>query len=222
VTGYGAASFSTSRRRTTPRRTSADYRLEPLASRADPSVPTSRNASSTTGRTQEHLPQVTIFELHVLGCSIFSSSKLAGSQCFQLGSHTRGHGHSTDPPEGGGGRGSRSIESPSRRYPDFADMFSKDKSQQTTEPRPTMIKLTLDERTNPPLRPYLLLRSGGTEALHKFIDENLDTGFIVRPFPGGSTGLLFFSSERTTAHFGSVSQFPRLNRISEGRYPAHQ
>ena len=63
-------------------------------------------------------------------------------------------------------------------YHDFADIFSKSKAGKLANHRPYDLKITLDEGTSPPFGPIYSLSQEELVALHKFIDENLATGFI--------------------------------------------
>jgi len=62
-------------------------------------------------------------------------------------------------------------------YHDFTDIFSKSKAGKLADHRPYDLKITLDEAL-PHLSAHLLLVQEELAALHKFIDENLATGFI--------------------------------------------
>ena len=57
-------------------------------------------------------------------------------------------------------------------------MFSKSKAGKLDDHRPYDLKITLDEGTVPPFGPIYSLSQEELAALHKFIDENLATGFI--------------------------------------------
>ena len=63
-------------------------------------------------------------------------------------------------------------------YHDFMDMFNKSKAGKLADHRPYDLKITLDEGTVPPSSPIYSLSQEELAALHKFIDENLATGFI--------------------------------------------
>jgi len=61
---------------------------------------------------------------------------------------------------------------------DFTNIFSKSKAGKLADHRPYDLKITLDEGTSPPFDPIYSLSQEELVALHKFIDENLATGFI--------------------------------------------
>src|SRR5882724_2017947 len=63
-------------------------------------------------------------------------------------------------------------------YHDFTDVFSKSKASKLADHRPYNLKITLDEGTSLPYGPIYSLSQEEPVALHKFIDENLATGFI--------------------------------------------
>ena len=63
-------------------------------------------------------------------------------------------------------------------YHDFADVFSKSKAGKLADHRPYDLKITLDKGTALPFSPIYSLSQEELVALHKFIDENLATGFI--------------------------------------------
>ena len=103
-------------------------------------------------------------------------------------------------------------------YHDFADMFSKSKAGKQTDHRPYDLKITLDEGTILPFGPIYSLSQEELAALHKFIDENLATGFI-RPSRSPCGALVLFIWKKD----GSLQlcvDFRGLNRISKkDRYP---
>ena len=63
-------------------------------------------------------------------------------------------------------------------YHDFTDMFSNSKASKLAGHQPYDLKITLDKGTAPPFGPIYSLSQEELAALHKFIDENLATGFI--------------------------------------------
>jgi len=63
-------------------------------------------------------------------------------------------------------------------YHDFTDVFSKPKAGKLADHRPYKLKITLDEGTALPYGPIYSFSQEELVALHKFIDENLATGFI--------------------------------------------
>ena len=64
------------------------------------------------------------------------------------------------------------------KYHNFTDVFSKSKAGKLADHRPYNLKITLDGGTVLPFGPIWSLSQEELVALHKFIDENLATGFI--------------------------------------------
>ena len=65
-----------------------------------------------------------------------------------------------------------------KEYHDFADIFSKSKAGVLANHCPYDLKITLENRASPPLRPIYSLSQEELLTLCKFIDENTATGFI--------------------------------------------
>jgi len=65
-----------------------------------------------------------------------------------------------------------------KEYHYFADVFSKTKAGKIAKHQPYDLKITLDEGIILPFGPIYSLSQEELAALHKFIDENLATGFI--------------------------------------------
>ena len=63
-------------------------------------------------------------------------------------------------------------------YDNFVDVFSKSKAGKLADHRLYDLKITLDEGTVPLFGPIYSLSQEELVTLHKFIDENLATGFI--------------------------------------------
>ena len=98
--------------------------------------------------------------------------KLEGTQCFQLRislPEVTGHSTSSAPVN---------LNALPEDYHNFADMFSKSKAGKLADHQPYDLKITLDKGTVPPWGPIYSLSQEEPVALHKFIDENLATGFI--------------------------------------------
>ena len=113
-------------------------------------------------------PQVTLINAAVY----LHACKLEGSQCFPLWiSLPEVTGCST-------ATSSVNLTSLPEEYHNFADVFSKSKAGKLAEHRPYNLKITLDKGTVPPFGPIYSLSQEELAALHKFIDENLATGFI--------------------------------------------
>jgi len=63
-------------------------------------------------------------------------------------------------------------------YHEFADIFSKTKAKNLLPYCPYDLKINLKEGTQPPVGPIYSLLASEQEALKKFIEENLNIGFI--------------------------------------------
>src|SRR6266481_2524453 len=102
------------------------------------------------------------------------ASKLKGSQCFQLRvSLPETSGRTTTLPDI-----PVDLSQLPEDYHDFADVFSKSKAGKLAGHRPYNLKITTDEGSTPPFSPIYSLSQEELAALHKFIGENLYTGFI--------------------------------------------
>jgi len=80
-------------------------------------------------------------------------------------------------------------------YHYFTDVFSKYKAGKLADHRPYDLKITLDKGTAPPFGPIYSLSQEELAALHKFIDENLATGFI-RPSQSPHGVLVLFIQKK--------------------------
>jgi len=70
------------------------------------------------------------------------------------------------------------LSNVSSEYHQFADIFSKTKAEILTPYHPYNLKINLEEGTQPPVGPIYSLLAFKQEALKKFIEKNLNTGFI--------------------------------------------
>src|SRR5882672_6058328 len=98
-------------------------------------------------------------------------------------------------------------------YNDFADVFSKSKAGKLADHRPYDFKITLDEGTAPPYGLIYSLSQEELVALHKFIDENLATGFIHPSHSPHGTPVLFIWKKDGSLRL--CVNFWGLNRISK-------
>ena len=153
-------------------------------------------------------PRVTLINASAYACTC----KLEGTQCFQLRislQEVTGHSTSSAPVD---------LNALPEDYHNFTDIFSKSKAGKLADHRHYDLKITLDEGTVLPFSPIYSLSQEELAALHKFIDENLATGFI-RPSrsPCGAPVLFIWKKD------GSLQlcvEFRGLNRISKkDRYP---
>jgi len=103
-------------------------------------------------------------------------------------------------------------------YHNFADVFSKSKAGKLAEHRPYDLKINLDEGTAPPFGPIYSLSQEELAALHKFIDENLATGFIHPSHSPHGAPVLFI--HKKDGSLWLCINFRGLNQISKkDRYP---
>jgi len=63
-------------------------------------------------------------------------------------------------------------------YHEFANIFSKTKAEVLAPHHPYDLKINLEEGAQPPVGPIYSLSASEQEALKKFIEENLNMGFI--------------------------------------------
>jgi len=63
-------------------------------------------------------------------------------------------------------------------YHEFADIFSKTIAETLPSHRSYDLKINLEEGAQPPVGPIYSLSASEQEALKKFIEENLNMGFI--------------------------------------------
>jgi len=64
------------------------------------------------------------------------------------------------------------------KYHKFTDIFSKTKAKVLIPHHPYDLKINLKEGAQPPVGPIYSLSASEQKALKKFIEENLNTGFI--------------------------------------------
>ena len=100
-----------------------------------------------------------------------------------------------------------------KEYHDFVDVFSKSKAGKLTEHQPYDLKITLDKGTVPPFSPIYSLSQEELAALHKFIDENLATGFIRPSWSPCGAPVLFIRKKDGLLRL--CVNFRGLNRISK-------
>ena len=103
-------------------------------------------------------------------------------------------------------------------YHDFADVFSKAKSDTLPEHHDYDLKINLEEGTSPPLGTMYSLSQVELQALRKFLDENLNSG-IIRPTRSPHGAPILFIKKKD----GSLRlcvDFRGLNKITiKDRYP---
>jgi len=103
-------------------------------------------------------------------------------------------------------------------YHDFTDIFSKSKAGKLADHRPYDLKITLDEGTSPPFGLIYSLSQEELAALHKFIDEDLATGFIRPSHSSHAAPVLFIRKKDGSLRL--CVDFRGLYRISwKDQYP---
>jgi len=70
------------------------------------------------------------------------------------------------------------LSNVSFKYYEFANIFSKTKAEVLTPYCPYNLKINLEKGAQPPVGPIYSLSASKQETLRKFIEENLNTGFI--------------------------------------------
>jgi len=128
------------------------------------SIPVSETSVSNSER-----PNVTI-----IGAAAFlHASKLLGSHNFELCLHS-----SDTQTNSSKLAGTPDLSNVPSEYHKFADIFSKTKAETFPPHCSYDLKINLDESAQPPVGPIYSLSVSEQEALKKFIEENLNTGFI--------------------------------------------
>src|SRR5882724_4588999 len=150
-------------------------------------------------------PRVTL-----INAAVYSrASKLEGSKCFKLRiSHPEVTGQSMTTTEK-----TIDMNNVPEEYHNFADVFRKYKAGKLAEHRPYDLKINLDKVTAPPFGPIYSLSQEELVALHKFIDENLATGFICPSHSPHGAPVLFIRKKDSSLRL--CVDFRGLNRISK-------
>src|SRR6266481_2783840 len=157
----------------------------------------------------ETTPQVTLIST----AAFRQESKLEGAQVFQveISPETMGHSVTTNPTP-------VNLDGVPEAYHDYADVFSKTKASILADHRPYDLKVTLEEGTALPLGPIYSLSQEELLALHKFIDENVATGFIRPSWSPHGAPVLFIRKKDGSLHL--CIDFQGINKISKkDRYP---
>ena len=98
-------------------------------------------------------------------------------------------------------------------YHKFANVFSKTKAEVLPPHYSYDLKINLEEGAQPPVGPIYSLSVSEQEALKKFIEENLNTGFIQLISSPHSTLVLFIKKKDGSLHL--CVDFRNLNHISK-------
>ena len=153
-----------------------EAKTSPLVEALPPSAPPESLLEAMNPEVSEPLPPVNNRKpprVTLINASAYARAcKLEGTQHFQLRISllkVTGHLTSSAPVD---------LNTLLEDYHDFMDVFSKSKAGKLAEHQPYNLKITLDEGTVPPFGPIYSLSQEELAALHKFIDENLATGFI--------------------------------------------
>ena len=93
------------------------------------------------------------------------------------------------------------LDSIPKEYHDFSEVFSKAKANVLADHQPYYLKITLDEGTTPLLGPIYSLSQNELKALHKFIDENIATGFIYPTCSPHGAPVLFIKRKMVPCGF---------------------
>jgi len=110
----------------------------------------------------------------IIGAAVFlCASKLPGSYNFELCLHSSDiQANSTKLAE------TPDLSNVSSEYHKFVDIFSKTKAETLPSHHPYDLKINLEEGAQPPVSPIYSLLASEQEALKKFIEKNLNMGFI--------------------------------------------
>src|SRR6266481_117535 len=150
-------------------------------------------------------PRVTLINAAAYACT----SKLKGSQCFQLRvSLPKTSGWVATLPDI-----PVDLSQFPKDYHDFADVFSKSKAGKLAGHQLYDLKITLDEGSTAPFGPIYSLSQEELVALHKFIDENLATGFICPSHSPCGAPVLFIQKKDDSLQL--CVDFQGLNQISK-------
>jgi len=101
-------------------------------------------------------------------------------------------------------------------YHKFANVFSKTKAKTLLSHCPYDLKINLEEGIQPPVGPIYSLSASEQEALKKFIEENLNMGFIQLTSSPHSALVLFIKKKDGSLHL--CIDFCSLNCIFKKDY----
>jgi len=150
----------------------------------------------------------------IIGAAAFlHTSKLPGSSNFELCLHSSDiQANSTKLAE------APDLSNVPSKYHEFADVFSKTKAEVLTSHRSYDLKINLEEGAQSSVGPIYSLLASEQEALKKFIEENLNTGFIRPTSSLYSVPVLFVKKKDGSLHL--CVNFRGLNCISKkDHYP---
>src|SRR3979490_1132433 len=90
------------------------------------------------------------------------------------------------------------LENIPKEYHDFADVFSKAKAETLGPHRPYDLKITLEDGTKMPHPPLYSLSTSELEALHTFLNEHLNMGFIRSSMSSHAAPILFICKKNSS------------------------
>ena len=135
-----------------------------LSSDSTVSIPASETSVSNSKR-----PNIAIIGATAFLCA----SKLPGSHNFKLCLHSSDiQANSTKLAE------TPDLSNVSFKYHEFANVFSKTKAEVLSSHHPYDLKINLEEGAQSSVGPIYFLSTSEQETLKKFIEENLNAGFI--------------------------------------------
>jgi len=145
----------------------------------------------------------------IIGAAAFLHiSKLLGSHNFELCLHSSDiQANSTKLAE------APDLSNVPSKYHEFADIFSKTKAEVLTPHYFYDLKINLKEGAQLPVGPIYSLSASEQEALKKFIEENLNTGFIRPTSSLHSVPVLFIKKKDGSLYL--CVNFYGLNCISK-------
>jgi len=183
-------------------RTSPPTSTSTAKEQSPPQTPASDPPESTSA------PHISL----VNAAAYIRACKLPGSQSFKIYASAFSDSRSASVPS------DVDLSNIPEEYHEFADVFSKSKSDSLPEHRPYDLKINLEEGTEPPLGTMYSLSQVELQALRIFIDENIATG-IIRPTRSPHGAPILFVKKKD----GSLRlcvDYRGLNKITiKDRYP---
>ena len=148
----------------------------------------------------------------IIGAAAFlHASKLLGSHNFKLCLHSSDiQANSAKLAE------TSNLSNVPSEYHKFANVFSKTKAEVLPPHRSYDLKINLEEGAQPPVGPIYSLSASEQEALKKFIEENLNMGFIWPTSSPHGAPVLFIKKKDGSLRL--CVNFHGLNRISKKNY----
>jgi hypothetical protein len=187
---------------------SAQSPSAPALSPQAPSVAASPPPSPSGSDSSPTPPSVAL----ISAAAFAIAAKLPGSKTFELSLAEAISGRSSTV------EGTPDLSGFPEEYRDYADIFNKASSETLAPHRPYNLKINLEDGTAPPLGPIYPLSQPELEAMRKFIDENLSTGFIKSSKSAHGAPVLFV--RKKSGKLRLCVDYWGLNRITrKDRYP---